>query len=275
MKNIRRIKYTIKDCQNIAKSKGGKYLSSEYLGYNVKAKWECKNGHQWFQSFHIIAKKGGNKGTWCPYCTRTHPKGYTIEYFQKYANIHNGKCLTIEYNGRKSRLQFQCNVCQFIWETSPTSILCSESWCPKCANNLRTERRKCKNCGKECNRPEKYYCNINCKLEYEQKEYIKKWKAKEINGNQNNEIVSGHIKRYLIERSKNKCEKCGWHEINPYTKKVPLTIHHKDGNAANSYEENLEYICPNCHALTENYGILNKGNGRKIRQMRREKMDDK
>lgn len=55
---------------------------------------------------------------------------------------------------------------------------------------------------------------------------------------------------------------CGWNEINPYTGLIPLQIHHIDGNCLNNEENNLELLCPNCHALTENYGNLNKNSQR-------------
>ena len=40
-------------------------------------------------------------------------------------------------------------------------------------------------------------------------------------------------------------------EINPYTRTIPLEIHHKDGNYLHSVEDNLMLLCPNCHSLTE------------------------
>ena len=48
-----------------------------------------------------------------------------------------------------------------------------------------------------------------------------------------------------------KCEKCGlstW-----LGQPIALEIHHKDGNHINNLEENLELLCPNCHAQTDNY----------------------
>ena len=39
-----------------------------------------------------------------------------------------------------------------------------------------------------------------------------------------------------------------------------LQIHHIDGNSKNNSPDNLQVICPNCHAKTENYMALNKGN---------------
>ena len=48
-----------------------------------------------------------------------------------------------------------------------------------------------------------------------------------------------------------RCEHCGrrtWlgHEI-------PLEIHHKNGDNRDNRLENLEILCPNCHALTDSY----------------------
>lgn len=36
-------------------------------------------------------------------------------------------------------------------------------------------------------------------------------------------------------------------------KPIPLEIHHKDGDHLNNDLENLQLLCPNCHAFTENY----------------------
>lgn len=32
-----------------------------------------------------------------------------------------------------------------------------------------------------------------------------------------------------------------------------MEVHHKDGDHLNNQLENLELLCPNCHALTENW----------------------
>ena len=72
-------------------------------------------------------------------------------------------------------------------------------------------------------------------------------------------VISSHVRRFLKERSHNKCERCGWSEINIYTNRIPLQAHHKDGNFRNTIPDNLEYICPNCHSLTENFGSRGKG----------------
>jgi predicted HNH restriction endonuclease len=61
-----------------------------------------------------------------------------------------------------------------------------------------------------------------------------------------------------MEKYNGKCQICGWGEINPYTNKTPLQVHHIDGNSENNIENNLQLLCPNCHSLTENFGSRNK-----------------
>jgi hypothetical protein len=70
------------------------------------------------------------------------------------------------------------------------------------------------------------------------------------------------VKRYLIEQRGEKCEKCGWGKQNPHTGSVPIELSHKDGNFTNNRIDNLELICPNCHALTDSYKGANKKAGR-------------
>ena len=56
-----------------------------------------------------------------------------------------------------------------------------------------------------------------------------------------------------------KCESCGlgkWKD-----KPIPLEVHHIDGNELNSELSNLQILCPNCHALTDNYKGKNINNG--------------
>lgn len=48
-----------------------------------------------------------------------------------------------------------------------------------------------------------------------------------------------------------KCEQCLNETWNG--DKIPLEIHHKDGNNLNNELNNLQLLCPNCHAQTENW----------------------
>lgn len=127
------------------------------------------------------------------------------------------------------------------------------------------EKRYCLNCNQEIKTRGKKYCSNECQLEYQYKEYIKRWKNGQESGLKGKYQLSNYIVRYIKEKYNNQCSCCGWHEINPSTGKSPLEIEHIDGDFSNNKEENLTLLCPNCHSLTPTYKALNKGNGRKER----------
>jgi len=126
------------------------------------------------------------------------------------------------------------------------------------------EIKICINCGKIIlSKNAKKYCCKKCQFDYKKKILIEKWKNGETNGISSSiGDIARYIRKYIFEKYDNKCARCGWHEINPYTNKIPLQVEHIDGNYANNKEENLILLCPSCHSLTPTYGARNKGNGR-------------
>lgn len=63
-------------------------------------------------------------------------------------------------------------------------------------------------------------------------------------------------KKHLITERSHRCELCGladWRES-----PIPLEVHHKDGNRTNNEYNNLQLLCPNCHALTDTWKGRNK-----------------
>ena len=126
-------------------------------------------------------------------------------------------------------------------------------------------QNKCLNCDNLTARKTYKYCSNQCQADYQYNKYIDGWLNGEIDGGTSSGIVSSHVKRYLREINKNKCEICSWSEVNPFTGIIPLEADHIDGNHKNNKINNLRLICPNCHALTSTYKALNKGNGRSWR----------
>ena len=123
----------------------------------------------------------------------------------------------------------------------------------------------CLNCNQKISSKNKF-CSNKCQKEYEYKKYIKRWKNNEVSGMRGEYLISMYIKTYLFEKYNNKCARCGWGKVNPYTKNIPLEVEHIDGNYQNNSEENLILLRPNCHSLTETYKGANINHGRKQRR---------
>jgi hypothetical protein len=164
----------------------------------------------------------------------------------------------------------KCNECSI--EIPIGRKFCGSSCAAKFNNKVypkRTHGRTkpiCLNCGNiiEYGRYNRKYCNNKCQNDKIQKDILNKVQNEEFDKLGNKSSIDRTSKKYLIKTYGEKCMKCGWDEINKWTKKVPIELNHIDGNPENHSLENLELICPNCHSLTE----FNKsrGKGRKWRK---------
>jgi len=119
--------------------------------------------------------------------------------------------------------------------------------------------KECLNCKKELNRRQAKYCSNSCQGLYQSKQKVIKWLEGTIKGHTGRTYnVCAWLRRYLIEFAEYKCEKCGFNKTHPVDEKSILEINHIDGDASNTTPDNLEVLCPNCHALTENYKARNR-----------------
>ena len=179
------------------------------------------------------------------------------------------ECLS---ENRKRRKKIKCKNCgkevirtfADIKKSKTNNFFCNRS-CSATYNGEKHPKRKkvynenrfkyCIFCKKELVKTQKKYCNNTCRNNHEYEKFLKKWFDGADDGcrGKNKENKSTYIERYLREKYGNKCQKCGWNEINEYTGKVPLDVHHINGDWKNNKEENLELICLNCHSLTINY----------------------
>lgn len=114
----------------------------------------------------------------------------------------------------------------------------------------------CLMCNKRTKCNKSRFCSQKCFKYYQYLDYIVKWKNNEVDG-LSGMGVANPIRTYLFNKYNSKCQLCGWNKINPVTKLIPLEVHHIDGNYLNTKENNLQLLCPNCHALTENFKALN------------------
>lgn len=68
-----------------------------------------------------------------------------------------------------------------------------------------------------------------------------------------------HLKQRLFEEGikKNECERCG---ISAWRgRPLTMALHHVNGWGKDNRLVNLEILCPNCHAQTENFAGRNLG----------------
>lgn len=72
------------------------------------------------------------------------------------------------------------------------------------------------------------------------------------------------LKQRLIEAGlkEDRCERCGITEWRG--EPLSMQLHHRNGDGLDNRLENLELLCPNCHAQTDTYGGRN-GHRRKAR----------
>lgn len=72
-----------------------------------------------------------------------------------------------------------------------------------------------------------------------------------------NRLPGHQLTRALLEVGiKEKCSCCGIKDW--LGKKIILEIDHIDGNYLNNKQENLRFLCPNCHSQTSTYKNKNK-----------------
>lgn len=165
-----------------------------------------------------------------------------------------------------------------------------EKFCTICGKKLEGKQRKycsmscrnkskyltegdehiCQKCGKifKSRNKERKFCSNECSSQYRMNNLIDKWLKNEYELNPNFSLPKS-IRLFLFEKAKYKCEECGFEGYNKTTNNTILQIHHMDGNSGNNDLNNLKVLCPNCHAMTENYMALNKGKSARLERYKR------
>jgi hypothetical protein len=153
--------------------------------------------------------------------------------------------------------------------------MASKTW-GQCSNVISACRRvyaehqgvdmvsRCVGCGIELTgKKKKYtYCSNKCQQQVATEGKILLWKSGKLHLSQKT------IRKYLLCKFKEKCSRCQWNGVNPYSGLSTLEVEHLDGNSDNNEESNLTLLCPNCHSLTPTFRALNRGSGRHSRRLR-------
>ena len=172
---------TLEDCQIAATNRGGKCLSTQYYGSDVKLEWECAHGHYWKAVASSILK-----GSWCPFCAHE-KRRLSLEYLQYLAQLYGGKCFAVRYEGSSKKIEWECDN-GHRWFASPEAVI-SGKWCKICevqknkVTILETLQLIAESHEGKC--LSKYYINSSVKMNWQCKKGYQ-WKSNATN------IKQGH-----------------------------------------------------------------------------------
>jgi hypothetical protein len=119
--------YSIDELATFAKEKNGRCLSITYKGVKEKYRWSCANGHEWDATWDSVK----NSNTWCPVCCGNVIPDALLD-LQTIAKSRNGKLVSVNFLGMHKKHRWRCSF-GHEWETKPSHIKGSGSWCPVCA----------------------------------------------------------------------------------------------------------------------------------------------
>ena len=129
-----REKLSIKVANQVAKLKGGKCLSKDYINNNSNLLWQCSKGHKWEASLKSIK----NRGSWCLECSGN--KKYTIDDCHKLAKSKKGKCLSKSYKSANTKMKWECDK-GHVFEARFVSLKAMDGWCTICSRQRGAKAR--------------------------------------------------------------------------------------------------------------------------------------
>lgn len=162
---------TLEELQEIAKSHGGKCLSTKYVDGRSPLNWECSQGHIWT----AISNNIKNNNAWCPKCGGTSP--LSIEEMHLLAESKGGKCISSIYTNKDLKLEWECSL-GHRWFATPGKIKHANRWCPDCGGSKKLIIEDMHKIAKENNGKclSTIYVDSKSKLEWEC-EFNHKWFA--------------------------------------------------------------------------------------------------
>lgn len=139
---------------------------------------------------------------------------------------------------RTDILERKEDILQWIREERPKSYMCQQLNCKQTTLNSYLEKMGIEYAGQQNKKGQQKGTNLYKPASYyfDNKQQINSHKLKE-------KLIRDRLKE-------NKCELCGtdtWRGV-----KISLELHHKNGDHYDNSFENLQILCPNCHAIQEN-----------------------
>lgn len=187
--------------------------------------------------------------------------GKPLPYKERNKTFCNLSC-SASYNNRQRTKEVYEKVSKSLKEKYGTTSKPEKPKKPK-KEGIKKELLFCQWCGKPLTtKHAKKFCSLACDAAFRNQQRLKEWFVGNYSVNPNK--IPNFIRQYLYKKNNYKCENCGFEGYNPVTGNSILQIHHRDGNSANNVEENLQVLCPNCHAMTDSYMALNKGKSARV-----------
>ena len=130
-------KHDIEEMQDVALTRGGECLTSEYMGFHKKLKWRCGEGHEW----EAAPSKVCGGGQWCAVCSG---RSGNLDVYARLAKSQGGRLLSKEYLGAHAKHGWSCARGHH-WQMAPERVR-SGRWCTQCQREDRKgEAMKCMN----------------------------------------------------------------------------------------------------------------------------------
>jgi hypothetical protein len=122
----------------IAASRGGRCLSTEYANVETPLLWACRAGHHWTATPASI-----KSGRWCSACA--HNQRLEIKVMHQLARERGGKCLSTKYINNHYALRWECKR-RHRWKATPVNVKGGKkkrgTWCLKCYNACSPRRER-------------------------------------------------------------------------------------------------------------------------------------
>lgn len=131
-----RLKYTIDDMHEVARVRGGVFLSKHYDKLDKKYRWRCASGHEWWATALSVKLQK----SWCRECADINSgrtSRCTIGDMHVLAASRGGQCLSDAYINAHSRLHWRCSVGHKWWASS--NHIKRDWWCRICARIRRSD----------------------------------------------------------------------------------------------------------------------------------------